>query len=290
MHKILVTGVNGQLGSELKKLSAWHPEFEFYFFDKEQLNIADTQSVASVFEQVQPQYCINCAAYTAVDKAESDREVAYQINAEGTGNIAIASAKYNTKFIHISTDYVFDGNGKEPYSEDYPTHPLNFYGLSKLEGEKACFEVNHEAIIIRTSWVYSSFGNNFVKTMLRLMSSKESINVVADQYGIPTYAADLARSLVEIITYPEWKAGLYHFSNTGNPITWFQFASAIKQETGSLCIVNPIPSSEYPTPARRPFYSVLNTSKIQTTFGITIPDWHKSLIACLDILKSEGAQ
>jgi len=289
MPKILVTGANGQLGSELRELHQSFRDFEFHFFTRNDLNIAEAQEVAAAFVTIRPDYCINCAAYTAVDKAESESELAFLINETGTYNLASACKEYNSKFIHISTDYVFDGKGELPYKEDYPTQPLNVYGASKLGGETACMKANAESIIIRTSWVYSSYGNNFVKTMLRLMQSRESLNVVADQKGIPTYAADLAKAIMEIIVSGNWREGIYHYSNPGEAITWFDFAMAIKEKIQSPCQVNPIPSSEYPTPAKRPSYSVLDSEKIRTAFGLQIPHWEASLNQCLSRLKAEAA-
>lgn len=288
MHKIIITGANGQLGRELQALQAFYPQFQFHFFTKEDLNIADQESVDKTFESIRPQYCINCAAYTAVDKAETDKEQALLINQIGTKNLALASVKYSVKLIHISTDYVFDGNGTSPYLENHPTDPQNIYGLSKLKGEEDCLATNPDSIIIRTAWVYSEYGNNFVKTMLRLMQSKDAINVVADQFGCPTYAADLAKATLSILGSQKWVAGIYHYSNEGI-ITWYDFAKAIQQYIHSSCQVNAIPTTEFPTPAKRPAYSVLNKEKIKSTFGITIPHWEESIHICLEQLKKAGA-
>ena len=285
---ILVTGANGQVGRELQTLQKAYSQLQFYFFSKEELNITDLASVEAVFKQVEPDYCINCAAYTAVDKAETEKEAAFLINEIGTKNLALVSKHLGAKFIHISTDYVFDGNGSEPYREDHPVNPQNIYGESKLKGEEEALSVNPASMIIRTAWVYSEFGNNFVKTMLRLMQSKEEIGVVADQQGSPTYAADLAKAILSIVISGKWVPGIYHYSNEG-VITWFDFAKAIQGYIQSACRVNAIPTSAYPTPAKRPAYSVLNKEKIKTTFDITIPDWEESLHHCLNRLKETGA-
>ena len=283
--KILVTGANGQLGMELQQLSSSYPHFEFIFTTREELPLDDFDDINTFIANHQPHYFINCAAYTAVDKAESEKALAYKINAEAPAIIATACRKNAVRFIHISTDYVFNGMGKTPYKEDDATDPVNLYGDSKLEGEKKVMLVNPESIIIRTAWVYSEFGKNFVKTMLRLMADKEQINVVSDQAGTPTYAADLAEAILYIISSQQWKAGIYHFSNEGN-ITWYDFAVAIKELSGSSCKVLPITTSQYPTPAKRPFYSVLDKTKIQQTFGISVKDWKASLAICIERLKS----
>ena len=282
--KILVTGANGQLGMELQQLSSSYPHFEFIFTTREELPLDDFEGINKFIAHHQPHYFINCAAYTAVDKAESEKALAYKINAEAPAIIATACRKNAVRFIHISTDYVFNGMGKTPYKEDDATDPVNLYGDSKLEGEKKVMLVNPESIIIRTAWVYSEFGKNFVKTMLRLMADKDQINVVSDQAGTPTYAADLAEAILYIISSQQWKAGIYHFSNEGN-ITWYDFAVAIKELSGSSCKVIPISTAEYPTPAKRPVYSVLDKTKIQQTFGISVKDWKTSLAICIERLK-----
>jgi dTDP-4-dehydrorhamnose reductase len=286
---ILVTGANGQVGNEFRTLSKLHPQYNFLFVTKDELSIDDVDSVKKYFDTHSIQYCVNCAAYTAVDKAETEREKAFLINATAVGDLAEVCKSYGTQFIHISTDYVFDGTATTPYLESNPVKPLGVYGASKLKGEQLALEKNPDTIIIRTSWVYSSFGNNFVKTMLRLMKERESIGVVNDQYGCPTYAADLANAIMQIIekhrtSYIVHRTSIYNYSNSG-VINWQQFAVAIKELTNSKCIVNSIPSSQYPTPAKRPQYSVLDTTKIRETFAITIPAWKDSLIACLALLK-----
>jgi dTDP-4-dehydrorhamnose reductase len=285
---ILVTGANGQVGQELRALAASYPAFEFVFTTHENMPVNDEAAVQQLFAKHRPAYCINCAAYTAVDKAESEQEIAYQVNAEGPRILAAACKKNNTWFIHISTDYVFNGQSPEPYKENAPTDPVNLYGASKLKGEQLCLETDPNAIIIRTAWVYSSFGKNFVKTMMKLMQDRPAINVVSDQVGSPTYAADLAKCIMEIVAnchlqVVNWKPGIYHYSNQGR-ISWYDFAVAIKELTGSACAVNPIPTEQYPTPAKRPSFSLLDTSKIQQTFHCTIPEWKESLQQCIKLL------
>ena len=292
--KILVTGANGQLGMELQQLATTYPLFEFIFTTRQELPLDNLDVTSHSITKHQPQYCINCAAYTAVDKAESEKELAYKVNAEAPGIIAKACKENNVQLIHISTDYVFNGTGNVPYKEEDPTDPVNLYGDSKLQGEKMVMEFNPDAIIIRTAWVYSEFGKNFVKTMLRLMADKDQISVVSDQSGTPTYAADLAEAILKIISTLEdpahlslltTHAGIYHFSNEGN-ITWYDFALAIKDLSGSKCKVNPISTSQYPTPAKRPFYSVLDKTKIRQTFNISIKNWKESLAACIEKIKN----
>lgn len=284
--KILITGANGQVGLSLRDLEVKYPEFDFVFVTKDELPIHRFELVARYFDVVRPAYCINAAAYTAVDKAESDQETAFLVNGDAVGVLASACKKFGTRFIHISTDYVFDGNSPEPYKENTPTNPVNTYGISKLRGEAFCLLHNPDAVIIRTAWVYSEHGNNFVKTMLRLMKDRPSINVVNDQIGAPTYAGDLARAMLEIVRKEvagAWAAGIYHYSNTGR-ISWYDFAVAIRELSGSACAVNPIPSSQYPTPAKRPSFSLLDTQKIRNTFQLIIPAWKDSLQLCLQRL------
>jgi dTDP-4-dehydrorhamnose reductase len=236
-------------------------------------------------------YCINCAAYTAVDKAESEKELAFSVNAGAPGILAKVCKKNNTKLVHISTDYVFNGASTVPYKEEYPTDPQSVYGASKLEGERKIIQTNPDSIIIRTSWVYSAFGKNFVKTMLKLMKEKQEISIVNDQIGSPTYAADLAEVIMQIIGKssihhsPLTTHGIYNYSNNG-VISWYDFAIAIKELTGSHCKINPIPTSQYPTPAKRPAYSVLDKTKIQQAFGIKLKDWKESLAVCLQRIQN----
>ena len=290
-QKILVTGSNGQLGKEVKKIESSFPQFDFTFLSKEDLPIHHFEMVRNYFNVYHPQYLINCAAYTAVDKAEQERDRAFQINGEAVGVMAAICKENHTKFIHISTDYIFDGTATVPYKEDSPTNPQSVYGASKLEGEKQALQFNPDSLIIRTSWVYSEYEKNFVKTMLKLLSEKEEISVVNDQVGSPTYAADLADVIMQIITSQNlsairhgWQPGIYNYSNEGI-ISWYDFAVQIKELSGSSCKVNPIPTSDYPTAAKRPAYSVLNNSKIQETYNIRIKGWKESLAECIGRLK-----
>jgi dTDP-4-dehydrorhamnose reductase len=281
--KIVVTGANGQLGSELRDISAAYPQFDFIFLTREDLPVQDDAKTLAFFEAARPAYCINCAAYTAVDKAESDKDLAFLVNGRAVGTLAAACKRVNTRLIHISTDYVFDGLSAIPLKEGDPTSPINIYGASKLQGEQLALQQQGETVIIRTSWVYSVYGNNFVKTMIRLMRERESINVINDQIGSPTYAADLAGVIGRIVSGPRFIPGIYHYSNEGQ-ISWYDFALAIRELTGSACHVNPIPASQYPTPAKRPHYSLLDKSLIKRTYGISIPEWKDSLAICMERL------
>jgi dTDP-4-dehydrorhamnose reductase len=278
---IIVTGANGQLGRELQVLANTHLQYHFVFADRTQLSIEDQQQVQAFFNTHKPAWCINCAAYTAVDKAETEKDTAFRINGDAPGYLAAACRNTGAKFIHVSTDYVFDGNSSTPLKEDDRTAPINVYGASKLLGEQRAME-NHPdgTVIIRTAWVYSEFGNNFVKTMIRLMKERSAINVVDDQIGSPTYAADLAAAILDIVGSPRLIPGIYHYSNEGR-ISWYQFASAIRNHIGSSCTVNPIPSSQFPTPARRPHYSLLDKTLIRNSYNIAISDWESSLVTCL---------
>ncbi len=278
--KIIVVGATGQLGSEINMLSQHYPQYEFIFLSESDLSILDFEAVRKVFEHQKPAFLINCAAYTAVDKAETDRETAFKVNTEAVSFMAALCNEYQTGFVHISTDYVFDGTSDVPYKPKDVTNPQSVYGTTKLEGEKLAFENNPSTILIRTAWVYSEYGHNFVKTMIRLMNEREEINVVNDQVGAPTYAADLADAILKIISSGNWVAGIYHFTNTG-VISWYDFAVAIKEEIKSNCRVNPISTSQYPTPAKRPAFSVLDTSKIETVYSIRMSHWRDSLKNCL---------
>jgi dTDP-4-dehydrorhamnose reductase len=288
MANILVTGANGQLGSEIRTLAAAQPQHRFLFNDRDEVDITDAQQVDACFAGFRPEYCINCAAYTAVDKAETDLDTAHAINATAVQLLAAACTRYHTKFIHISTDYVFDGQGTKPYGEDHPTAPVSVYGKTKMQGEQEAVRANRDVIIIRTSWVYSEYGHNFVKTMLRLMQSKPELGVVADQWGSPTYAADLAEAILQIINSGTWVPGIYHYSNAG-AITWYHFAQAISELSHLPCTVKAITTADYPTPATRPAYAVMDTQKIQKVYGIALKDWKESLRNCLQKLQ-QGAQ
>ncbi len=286
LQTIVVTGANGQLGNELKAIAPQFGEYRFLFVTKEELAIEDIDAVKKYFSTNTPAYCINCAAYTAVDKAETEKNKAFLINAEAVGNLVTACKQHDVQLIHISTDYVFDGTAKQPYKETDDTCPINTYGKSKLKGEELALQNDPSTIIIRTSWVYSSFKSNFVKTMLRLMKEKDSINVVNDQYGSPTYAADIATAIMKIISSGKSREmpGIYNYTNAG--ITnWYEFALAIKELSGSNCIVNPVTTAQYPTAAKRPLYSALDTKKIRDCFDIVIPEWKDSLEHCLKLLK-----
>jgi dTDP-4-dehydrorhamnose reductase len=280
---IAVTGSNGQLGRELSLLVPQYPGFQFQFLSREIFPLNDPEKMES-WLRLHPVYAlINCAAYTAVDKAESETETAYKINGEAPGIIARMLAKNSGKLIQLSTDYVFDGLSPKPLQENASTDPVNIYGASKLAGEESAMANNPQTLILRTSWLYSAFGNNFVKTMMRLMKTKESIRVVNDQTGSPTYAADLARAILDILSAGQFIPGTYHYSNEGET-TWFGFAGEIKKITGSSCTVLPVESSGYPTAARRPAYSLLDKSKIKKDYQLAIPDWKTSLARCMDIL------
>ncbi|GAB4092483.1 SDR family oxidoreductase [Flaviaesturariibacter terrae] len=278
--KFLVTGAGGQLASELEVLAAGRPGDLFEFLSVIDLDITDGEAVWKAIADSGAQYCINAAAYTAVDKAESDADTAFRVNAEGTHFLAAACAARGVRFLHVSTDYVFDGNGTRPYREEDPAAPVGIYGASKRKGEELCFEANPDAIVLRTAWVYSSFGHNFVKTMLRLMPEREQISVVNDQQGCPTYAADLAAAILHIVDSGKWEPGIYHFNNEG-PTTWYDFAEAIRARCGFACTVQPITTDQYPTAAKRPAYSVLDTAKIRATWGLRIRPWQECLDECL---------
>lgn len=286
MKKILVTGSGGQLGTEIRQVSAFYPGYQFIFADSETLPIDKEAVVESYISSMKPDYCINCAAYTAVDKAETEVEKANQINGTAVGYLAKSLHHNGGRLIHISTDYVFDGSASKPLKETDTVHPLGVYGSSKLKGEELAMQYAPDSIILRTSWVYSAYGNNFVKIMLRLMSQREELNVVSDQIGSPTYAADLAKAIMEIIVQLDGLdqsadlGGIYHYSNDGI-ISWYDFALAIKELSGSKCKVNPIASAEYPTPAARPAYSVFDKNKISSVFGLPILNWKESLQICM---------
>lgn len=283
MKKILVTGSNGQLGSELRELSLSQDQYEWIFTDWQELDLSDLQNLADNITTISPDILINCAAYTAVDKAESEIELADVLNHQAVAIMANWTFANNCKFIHVSTDYVFDGTSSIALNEDAPTSPINVYGKTKLAGENACLIENPKSIIIRTSWVYSSFGANFVKTMSRLMKENDSLNVVNDQIGSPTYAADLARTILDILNHSSWQAGIYNYSNEGE-ISWHEFALAI-QEIGKFeCKISGISSSQYPTPAKRPAFSLLDKSKIKSTYSLIIPDYKESLRKCMGLM------
>lgn len=276
MKKILVTGANGQLGSELAVLSTAYPNYEWCFADRTKITLNDLKLLTIQLNEIKPDVIFNCGAYTAVDKAETEIEIAFIINHLAVEQIAKYSALNNVKLIHVSTDYVFDGSSSIALNEEAKTNPINVYGASKLAGEEACLKENPNSVIIRTSWVYSKFGNNFVKTMQRLMQEKDAINVVNDQIGSPTYAADLGQAMINVLETSEWMPGIYNYSNEGE-ISWYDFALAIKELGGYNCDVGGIPSMAYPTPAKRPEFSLLDKQKIKNVFSLKIPYYKESL-------------
>jgi dTDP-4-dehydrorhamnose reductase len=278
--KILVTGADGQVGQAFRQLASGDSGMNFLFAGREDLDITDPEAVRRYFDSHQPTHCINCAAYTAVDRAESEPERSAAINAGGAGNLARACTATGARLIHLSTDYVFDGLGKRPYVETDPTGPTGVYGATKLAGEKRCVEENGASIIIRTAWVFSPFGTNFVKTMLRLMAERDRIAVVNDQRGCPTSAGDIADAIAGIIGSGTWVPGIYHFGNRGET-TWFGLATAIQRMCGFDCAVEPVVTEDYPTAAKRPAYSVLDTGKIEAVYGIRPRNWEDALADCL---------
>jgi dTDP-4-dehydrorhamnose reductase len=284
MKKILITGGNGQLGSELQLLSKKYTQFEWFFTDYQELDLCNLEKLETELAKINPQIIINCAAHTAVDKAESELELSDVLNHKAVAVMAKWSHANNCQLIHVSTDYVFDGKASIALTETAQPNPINVYGVTKLAGEQACLRGNPNAIIIRTSWVYSSFGNNFVKTMSRLMQERDSLNVVNDQIGSPTYAADLAQAIMTILVHENWQAGIYNFSNEGE-ISWYEFALAIQEIGGFDCTISGIPSSAYPTPAKRPQYSLLDKTKIKNTFGVVVPEYKDSLRKCMGLLR-----
>ena len=287
---ILVTGSNGQLGKEIKDLAANYASFSFFFMDLPALDICNSSQLDVFLKDKNINMVINCAAYTAVDKAEQDADIAEKVNAIGVLNLVNALVKVNGKLIHISTDYVFDGNHFLPYKESDPVSPIGVYGETKRAGELAVLNSDIDSIVIRTSWLYSSYRNNFVKTMLHLGSEKENLEVIFDQVGTPTYARDLARTCLEILTGVNSSeisknGNLYHYSNEG-VASWYDFAITIMELGGVNCKVKPIQTKDYPTLAKRPQYSVLNKSKIKTDFKIEIPYWRDSLKDCIEKIKN----
>ena len=291
MKNILVTGAYGQLGNEVRILSANYPQYNFMFTDVDSLDICDKDELIDFVTGNDIRYIINCAAYTAVDKAEDDAELCEKINATAVKNLGLAAAEAGAGIIHVSTDYVFDGTSCRPYTEDMPTKPCSVYGKTKLKGEKNLLKACPDAIIIRTAWLYSPFGNNFVKTMIKLGSERESLNVIFDQVGTPTYAEDLADAILkamdQTIDTDHDKGGVYHFSNEG-VCSWYDFTIKIHELAGiKTCKVNPIETKDYPTKAARPHYSVLNKTKIKQAFNITIPHWEASLKNCIKELSEQ---
>jgi dTDP-4-dehydrorhamnose reductase len=282
MQKILVTGASGQLGSELKVGSECYSQFAWIFADRAIVSLDNLSVLKNQLVDIHPAIILNCGAYTAVDKAETEPELADIVNHQAVQIIAQYANENQVKLIHISTDYVFDGTSAVALPEEAVTRPINVYGATKRAGELACLEANPDAIIIRTSWVYSRFGNNFVKTMQRLLQERETISVVNDQIGSPTYAADLAQAMMDIVTAQEWIPGIYNYSNEAE-ISWYEFVLAIQEIGGYTCEVKGIPSSSYPTPAKRPAFSLLNKTKIRKVYGVSVPDYKDSLKKCLEL-------
>ena len=274
--KILITGRHGQLGSELHDLKESYPQHQMVFVDREEMDLSNPEQIVEVLNTEKPQIIVSAGAYTAVDKAESDQELCDAINHIAVKTIGAWAAENNAKVIHISTDYVFDGTSETPLKETDAPDPINVYGLTKLHGEQALRASGAAYVIIRTAWVYSVYGANFVKTMIRLMSEREEIGVVADQVGTPTYARDLASIIMQVIEAPEFVQGVFHYSNEGK-ISWHDFAVAIKEIKGFSTKVNAIRSEAFPTPAKRPNFSLLDKSKIKETYKVAVPDWKTSL-------------
>ena len=287
-QNLLVTGANGQLGNEMQRIVAANPgKVNAYFTDVDTLDISDAAAVRAFIEHNAIDVIVNCAAYTAVDRAEDDMVLCAKLNIDAVANLASAARDFGAKVLHISTDYVFDGFEHRPYEETDEPNPRSTYGTTKLQGERELLKYAPDSIIVRTAWLYSPFGKNFVKTMLALGESRDRLSVVCDQVGTPTAAADLASAIFTIITASEWHAGIYHFSNEG-AISWYDFTKAIHRIAGiTTCEVSPIKSKDYPTRAVRPFYSVLDKTKIKATFGITIPYWEESLERCIAELKQK---
>lgn len=280
--KVVVTGASGQLGSELKDVLSNLSSIEAFFLDRKQLPLDQPILVQDILAMYEPDVVVHAGAYTAVDRAESESELANIVNHLATEEIAQYCHRTGSRMIFISTDYVFDGTSANPLTEEEPVSPINTYGMTKLKGERATQKWCHDAIIIRTSWVYSTYGANFVKTMLRLMEERDEIAVIDDQIGSPTYARDLAQAIRTILMHKEWKAGVYHFSNEGS-ISWYDFAQAIKEIRQLDCRINAIPTSSYPTAAKRPHYSLLDKTKIKGTYQVVVPDWRSSLEAMLQL-------
>ena len=283
MSKVVIFGASGQLGSCIKSITGNYSE-TFYFPQETEANILDIDALNKVFAAQKPDYVINCAAYTAVDKAEDDSELSEKVNVTGVKNLADQCAKYGTVLIHVSTDFVFKGDVARPLTESDPTHPISVYGQTKLDGELVIPGLTDKYFIVRTAWLYSEFANNFVKTMLKLGSERDLLKIIADQVGTPTYAMDLADCIVTIIKSGSTEYGIYHYSNEG-VASWYDFTKAIFDLSGTATKVLPIATSEYPTRAVRPAYSVMDKTKVRKTFSIEIPYWRDSLQVCISRLK-----
>jgi len=287
MLNILVTGAGGQLGSEIKRIASGSNHYNYTFVDVEEMDLASDEAIFQFFQGKDFDFVVNCAAYTAVDRAEEDQGLAYRINAGAVKTLAAICKEKQIRLIHISTDYVFDGNGNRPIFETANTNPLSVYGKSKLEGEAHVLSTLSDAYVIRTAWVYSTYGKNFVKTISRLAAERETISVVNDQIGSPTYARDLGLAIIKIIgeitSGQADSPGIYHYTNEGS-ISWYDLATFIVDHYKLPCKIKPIPTEEYKTLAVRPTFSVLDKRKIKKTFGIEIPHWHRSLVDCLNEL------
>lgn len=283
--RILIVGGNGQLGNCIRKIAAdFENRYEFNFTDSTTLNVNDRESISDVFYDFKPHFCINASAYTAVDLAEKEPEKAFAVNAEGVANLAEACEEYNCVLIHVSTDYVFDGETNISYSEDSFTNPQGVYGASKLKGEELATDINPKTIVIRTSWLYSEFNKNFVKTMLNLFSQKDELGIVADQFGQPTNANDLAEAIMKIIETEPKTYGIFHFSNYPET-TWFEFAQKIAEFSGSNIKLNAITTEDFPTPAKRPKRSTMSLDKIEETYKIELKHWENTLQDCIETLQ-----
>ena len=285
MKTILITGSKGQLGNEMQQAAVRYTDFKFIYTDVDELDICDKTALNAFVKANSVNFIVNCAAYTAVDKAEDDIELCYKINSDAVRNIGEVAASNGIKVVHVSTDYVFDGTNHVPYTEDQEVCPATVYGKSKLAGEEALMQSCKESVIIRTAWLYSSFGNNFVKIMMKLGSERDSLTVIFDQIGTPTYAADLADAIMKVISADNFVPGKYHFSDEG-VCSWYDFTKTIHKIAGITCDVRPIETKDYPARTPRPHYSVLNKAKIKATYGITIPYWDESLERCIELLKA----
>ncbi len=281
--KILVTGANGQLGNELRNLLETEIPGCTLYTDRDELDLTDAKAVDAFILDNEITHIVNCAAYTAVDRAEEEKLACSAVNCDAVKNLAMAADANGVKVIHISTDYVFDGTNHRPYRESDKVNPISQYGTTKRKGETALLALAPESIIIRTAWLYSSYGNNFVKTMLRLADSHEEVRVISDQIGTPTYARDLAVAILKILTSHQWVSGIYHFTNEG-AASWYDFAHAIFRIAGKKVKLTPIPTEDYPTLAIRPAYSILDRSRIKATYGVEIPHWEESLEDCLKLI------
>ena len=285
MTTILITGSNGQLGNEMQQAAVRFPDFNYIYTDVAELDICDKSALDAFVKANNVNVIVNCAAYTAVDKAEDDVELCYKINRDAVRNIAEVGSENKVKVVHVSTDYVFDGTNYLPYTEDMPVCPATVYGKSKLEGEQALLENCKESVILRTAWLYSSFGNNFVKTMMKLGTERDSLGVIFDQVGTPTYAADLADAILQLLSNKTFVPGIYHFSDEG-VCSWYDFTKTIHRMANITCDVKPIETKDYPARTPRPHFSVLNKGKIKSTYGISIPHWEVSLEKCIQLLQN----